>query len=239
MKKKKYKSKSITCPHGGTFAKDWFQFNKCTSKKNPCRFAKECKAAESENFEAGLYEEDEEKQKSKSPKKTIEINDDDIVDDQRGNYTTREDTKILLFGTNKFCILVFHYLMFKSYSMIDKRPHLTLDEMAAELPISRTTVYKAITILIKKGLLRRTKQPYDTDTGQFGETYIYLDYKKRPTKYIIENAEYLKVIDELVEEGFFYIKAFTKERTAHEVLKWKYKKLKDRYKKLKKGITVL
>lgn len=230
------KRKQITCPHGGAFATDWFEFKECDG----CKFAKECedewekrKWDREQKAENKKLKKRRKREKSQRPK--TKDDSDDIKDDQRGNYTTREDTKLLLFGTKyPYCILVFHYLMYKSFEQIDKRPHLTLEDIAKELGIGRGTVYNAITILLKKGLIRRTPRGKDVETGRWKETYIFLNYEKRPSKFIIENAEYLKVIDELVEEGVYWINAFTSEKAKREVLEVKYKKLRHKYRELKR-----
>lgn len=237
----KKKHKTLICPHGGKFAKDWFQKLQCEKR---CKLSIECEEVwEDKYFKVNEDDEDDEndrlkrhsdddedeKPQSKKHKKSKQ--------DNRGLYIPRPALNKLLNVTYHTCVR--HYLFYMKEAIRQKtnRPWCNSPFTAKGLNCSESTVEKAKDALVEAGFIKKVRA--ECKDGRYSKTYIELQYL--PTKFKIEKAEYNRRIDklrkerdEMVEEGAYWINCYTSEMMKLEVMRVKYRKLRRENCKLKK-----
>ncbi len=226
------KRKTLACPRGLKFGKD---FNNCSY--GDCRFYLDCAdrseeleelAPPEDNDNDNNYEPEDESQSKKHKKKK---------QDNRGLYIPRPALNKLLNVTYHTCVR--HYIFYLKEGIRQKtnRPYCNPNFTAKGLSCSPSTVETAKTALVKAGFIKKGRMK--RKDGKYGKSYIELKYY--PTKFVIEKAEYKRrlekyktEIDEMVEEGAYWINLFTSEKAKREVIEAKYKDLRRKYRKLKR-----
>jgi len=238
--KSKKKHKTLTCPHGGKFAKDWFQLSNC---EKSCKLAKKCEEVWEDNY--FKVSEDEEDEENDRLKRHSDVDEDEKPQskkhkkrkqDNRGLYIPRPALNKLLALSYHSCVRLYCLYMKEGVRQKTNRPWCNNYFTAKRLKCSIGTVVTAKNLLIKAGFIKIVGG--QGEQGRFGKTYIELKYY--PSKFVIENEEYKRRLDKYVEEFAEWVNIFTSEKMKLEVKlfeeKEKYKELRRRYRKLKNRI---